>query len=172
MLATLGVSGSAYAAGAGVDEPESVWVLTFVEVKNDAVGRCKSLLSQYVTALRQHSSLAEVTVVQEIDRPQRFVVLETGGRPNELAAAEVWGQQVLTGLSPLLIAPMDRRSHRNFPDAPAPPVAPVAGKSVSANIYVIAHLDPGPPDQARGQAALVKKIAAARNSPGNLRFDA
>jgi quinol monooxygenase YgiN len=182
LLATVWVSGFARAGdavGAAADELQPARVLTYFEANSDAVGRCKSRLGQYLTAVRQYSSLADVMVLQEIDRPQRFIVLETADRTIDLAAAEVRGRQALTALNPLLIAPADRRTHRDFADVPAPPVAPVAsgsahvaGKSAPAKIYVVAHLDLGPPDQARGQAALAKMVAAARNSPGNLRFDA
>ena len=173
LVATVWVSGFACAGdavGAAADEIQPARVLTYFEANSHAVDRCKSRLNQYLTAVRQYSSLANVMVLQEIDRPQRFIVLETADRTIDLAAAEVRGQQVLTALNPLLIAPADRRTHRDFADVPAPPVASVA--SAPAKIYVVAHLDLGPPDQARGQAALAKMVAAARNSPGNLRFDA
>jgi quinol monooxygenase YgiN len=171
-LAALWLSGVATGATA---QPEAVGVLTFVEVRSDAVDRAKTLLKQYETALRQHAPHSDVAVVQEIDRPHRFIVLEYSARTDELAAAEASARPALDAVSEWLIAPLDRRTHRDFADAPAPsagaPPAPAA-KAAAPSVYVIAHLDLGPPDQARGEVALAKMVEAARHSPGNLRFDA
>jgi quinol monooxygenase YgiN len=143
-------------------------VLTFIEVRSDAVDRSKTLLQQYEAALRQNAAPLHVEIVEEIDRPERFVVIETAGSADTLAAAEAGAQQALAPLNDLLTAPMDRRTGRDFGDVPAP----ATSESAPTSLYVIAHLDVGPPDQARGQIALTQVIDAARHSPGNLRFEA
>jgi quinol monooxygenase YgiN len=143
-------------------------VLTFIEVRSDAVDRSKTLLKQYEAALRRNAGPPHVEIVEEIDRPERFVVIETAGNADALAAAEAGAQQVLGSLNDWLTAPMDRRTHRDFGDVPAS----TTNESATTGLYVISHLDLGPPDQARGQTALTQVIDAARHSPGNLRFAA
>src|SRR5262249_31486244 len=114
-----------------------------------------------------------VEVLEEIGRPERFVILESATRADELDGPEASAAAVLASLSDLLTAPPDRRTHRELTDIPAKSVAGGAGsKGASSDLYVIAHLDIGPPDQGRGVTALRRFVDAARQNPGNLRFEA
>ena len=119
-------------------------VLTFIEAKPHDVDQCKAIL----TALHAEA-------LEEVDRPEKFVVLDTTDYATDLPAS----------LTNLLTAPPDRRTHQLFgPGGTSlPPGAP---------FYVIAHLDLGPPDQASGQAALLRYMNAARHAPGNLGLEA
>jgi quinol monooxygenase YgiN len=169
-IAALWLTGTAEAAAA-----EPTKVLTFIEVRSGAVDRCKTILKHYAAALRQHSNTG---VVQEIGRPERFVVIETAAGLEALAAAESGAQSILASLDEFLTAPPDRRTHSDFGGvrfggapfggAPTSPVTDLPAKG----LYVIFHLDLGPPDQKRGEAARSQVIDAARHSPGNLRFEA
>jgi quinol monooxygenase YgiN len=166
VLAVLSLS----CGGAADVQPEPARALTFIEVRRDAVDRGKAILQQYETALRQAASSPHVEVLQELGRPERFVLIETARRTDELAGVEAGAQQILTPLNDLLTAPLDRRAHREFGDVSAGTKTDSAAKSAPGDIYVIAHLDLGS-DQARGQAALNQLTGAARDSPGNLRFE-
>jgi quinol monooxygenase YgiN len=171
LAALSGVALSGVAA-AGTEQAAPARVLTFVEVRSDAVDRCKTLLTRYEKALRQHAARFYVEVVEEIDRRQRFILLESADGLAELATAEASERHVLEPLSDWLVAPLDRRTHVDFSDVTAPSQAPSVKQDAPMSVYVIAHLDLGPPDQARGQAALAKMVEEARRSPGNLRFAA
>jgi quinol monooxygenase YgiN len=163
---------SAIAAGAA-EQPEPTKALTFIEIRAAAVDRGREILRQYTTALRQHERSLSVTTLEEIGRPQRLVVLESATRAEELTRAEAAARPVLTSMDSLLTAPPDRRMNREFGDAADRELAgePTAAVVVGA-LYVIAHLDLGPSDQASGMAALQRLIDAARHSPGNLRYEA
>jgi quinol monooxygenase YgiN len=165
--------GGAMADGAD-SQPAPTRVVTFVEVRHDAVDRGRILLKHYGTTLRQHDASLYVEVLQEIDRPERFVILETATHADELTGPEAAGQAILSSLNDLLIAPPDRRTNREFGGASATSTAPSGTAPLDSPraLYVIAHLDIGPPDQARGAAALQRLVDTARNSPGNLRFEA
>jgi quinol monooxygenase YgiN len=160
-VTALWLSGTAAAA-------EATRVLTFIEVRSDGAG--KTILKRYAAALRHSPASPHVEVVEEIGRPERFVVIETAASADALAAADTAAQSVLTPLNELLTAPPDRRTHNDFGAAPVGPSE--TGLEAASSLYVIFHLDLGPPDQKRGEAALSQLIDAARHSPGNLRFEA
>ncbi len=159
------------AAGAPEAQPgtEPTKVLTFIEVRSDAVAKGKAILAQYDSVLKHHAPSLQVETLEEIGRPERFVVLERAARAGELPKVEAEAQDILAPLNELLTALPDRRTNREF--APAATAATQPG-SGSQPLYVIAHLDLGPPDQTRGTTALQGVMAAARRAPGNLRFEA
>ncbi len=159
-------------AAAAPGESGPARVLTFVDCRSAAVEHCKTLLARYAQALRQHSGRFDVEVAEEIGRPHRFIVLESADDPAKLTSMEASEQRLLDPLNEWLVAPLDRRTHVDFGDVPALSQAPPVKTDPPMSVYVIAHLDLGPPDQARGQAALTQMVAAARRSPGNLHFDA
>jgi quinol monooxygenase YgiN len=146
---------------------ESVWALTFIEVRVDARGHAGNVLRQQASALREHTSWpAQVMLLQEVSRPERFVLVERE-KPDVSTGAGREIQSVTDPLTDELTAPPDLRMNREFGE-----VAPATGAKadVRANIYVIAHLDIATPDRARVEAALRQLSVAARQSEGNLRF--
>jgi quinol monooxygenase YgiN len=140
-------------------------VISFIEARHDAVERAKSLLLKYAGALR-HGTSVQVEVVEEIGQPQRFVMLETAPRLDDLAHSETAAQPIMDSLIAALLAPLDRRVNRDF--AAGPPSS--AGNST--RFYVIAHLDLVAPNQAQGEQMLRELVAAERQSPGNARATA
>jgi quinol monooxygenase YgiN len=167
------------AAGAPAAEPAKV--LTFIEVRTDSIDKGKMILGKYASALARHRADLAVETLEEIGRPERFVVLESAARAGDLATAEAAVQDNLAPLNELLTALPDRRTNREFAATAnaTPTVAPKHGDPGAGHpsggppaLYVVAHLDLGLPDQARGAVALQGLIAAARRAPGNLRFEA
>ena len=147
---------------------ESIWALTFIEVRVDARGHAGNVLRQHANALREHSSWpGQIILLQEVSRPERFVLVEHEKTDVSTDAAREM-RSVTERLTDDLTAPPDLRMNREFVE-----VAPATGAraDVRANVYVIAHLDIGPPDRARAEAALRQLSAAARQSDGNLVFD-
>jgi quinol monooxygenase YgiN len=145
-----------------------VWALTFIEVRVDARGHAGNVLRQQASALREHTSWpAQIMLLQEVSRPERFALVErektdvsTGGE-QEMH----WGTEALTDE---LTAPPDLRMNREFVKVA---LATAARADVRANVYVVVHLDIGTPDRARVEAALRQLSVAARQSAGNLGFD-
>ena len=147
---------------------DSVWALTFIEVRVDARGHAGGVLRQQASALREHTSWpAQTMLLQEVSRPERFVLVERE-KPDVSTEGVREIQSVAELLKDELTAPPDLRMNREFSE-----VAPAAGAKadVLANIYVVAHLDIGAPDRARVESALRQLSVAARQSEGNLRFD-
>ena len=147
---------------------ESVWALTFIEARVDAQGHAGCVLRQQASALREHTSWpAEVMLLQEVSRPERFVLVERE-KPEVSTGAGREIQSVTAPLTDELTAPPDLRMNREFGEVA---LATGAKADVRANVYVVAHLDIGAPDRARVEAALRQLLVAARESEGNLRFD-
>jgi quinol monooxygenase YgiN len=149
---------------------EPVWALTFIEVTTGAQGHAGGVLRQQAGALREHTPWpAQVMLLQEISRPERFVLVERE-KPEVSTGGGREIQSVIEPLKDELAAPPDLRMNREFGE-----VAPATGANVDvrANVYVVAHLDIGAPapDRARVEAALRQLSVAARQSEGNLRFD-
>jgi len=156
----LGLLGAAVAADALAGP---VRVLTFIETTSDGADRCKASLKEYAAAHRQHGTQA--LVLQELARPEKFVLLESAESTEDPRAP---GATLEEALGTLLAAPPDRRNNREFGDASG---AAAADAGTSASVYVVAHLDMAPPERAKGEAALLRIREAARKSAGNLRFD-
>jgi quinol monooxygenase YgiN len=147
---------------------ESVWALTFIEVRVDARGHAGGVLRQQASALREHTSWpAQVMLLQEVSRPERFVLVERE-KPEASTGAGREIQSVTEPLTDDLTAPPDLRMNRELGEVA---LATGAKTDVRANVYVVAHLDIAAPDRARVEAALRQLSAAARQSDGNLRFD-
>ncbi|MDB6108210.1 MAG: antibiotic biosynthesis monooxygenase [Gammaproteobacteria bacterium] len=147
---------------------ESAWTLTFIEVRVDARGHAGNVLRQQAKDLREHTSWpAQIVLLQELSRPERFVLLQRE-EPEVSAGGGRERQPVAELLTDELTAPPDRRRNRGFDEVAA---AVDAKNDVRANVYVVAHLGVGVPDRARTEAALRQLAAAARQSAGNVRFD-
>jgi len=61
----------------GIADP--VQRLTFIEVRGDAAARGRTLLDRFASADRPH-----VLVLEDIARPERFVLLEEASRAEDL----------------------------------------------------------------------------------------
>ena len=147
---------------------EPLWALTFIEVRVDARGNAGGVLRQQASALREHTSWpAQIMLLQEVSRPERFVLVERE-KPEVSTGGERETHSVTEPLTDELTAPPDLRMNREFSEVA---LATGAKADVRANVYVVAHLDIGAPERARVEAALRQLSIAARQSEGNLRFD-
>lgn len=143
-------------------------VLTFVEVRVEMRGHVSNVLRQQANTARQHqASPGQIVVMQEIARPERFVVLEREA-PAVLMAGGMKPRTFVEGIRDDLIAPPDQRSNRELDEN-----ATTNGPRIDAraNFYVIAHVDIAASDLTQVQAALHNLAAAARQSNGNLGFE-
>ena len=167
-LCSVAQSGTSVSAD---NQSDPARVISFIEVRHVEAERARTLLQNYARALR-HGTSVHVEVAEEIGRPQRFVMLETAPRVDELTHAEAGAQAILAPLNEWLIAPPDRRAHGDFGAEPAMAEHPT-GAHARGNpppLYVISHLDLVAPNQARGEQALRELADRARQSPGNVRF--
>jgi quinol monooxygenase YgiN len=167
-LFSLAMMGAATAVAGSEVHAGPVWALTFIEVRIEARGHAASILRQQAQGLReQAASPAQIALLQEWSRPERFALLEC----EEQAASNGGGREMYPATEPLmeeLTAPPDRRKNREFGQVA---VVTCANTDEHANVYVIAHVDIAAPDHLRAEASLRQLAAAARQSAGNVRFD-
>lgn len=142
--------------------------LTFIEVRIQARGHTSGVLRQQENASREHhASPGQVISLQEISRPERFVVLEREP-PDVLTARGRGTRALIEGLTDDLAAPPDQRLNREFGETATATSPRVDAR---ADFYVVTHVDIASPDRSRVETALYKLAAAARQTDGNLGFE-
>ena len=162
LLAIL-VGSGALAQSAG----DAIYGVTAFDVAPGAASQGVALLKQYRDATLKQAGNTGVTLLQELDWPNRFIVYEgwrdqTAYDASEKAAptGELAGKLKAMGA-----APFDRRDHLVISVAPA---KPATGSDV---VYMQLHLDVFPAGTDPTIAAAKVVAEAARKGEGNLRFD-
>ena len=125
------------------------------------------ILKRYRDAARKQAGNTEVDLLQEVGRPNRFVIYEGWKDQASYDANEkaVQTSNLRDELKPIAGAPYDRRDYHVID------VGPGAAGAGGTAIYMQAHLDVFPPGLTPA-LAIVKEIAeAARKGEGNLRYD-
>lgn len=146
---------------------EAVYVVSYLEVMPSAERTAVGLLRQYRDASRKDEGNLGVDVLQRIDRPHHFAIVETWKAASsfEMHKAAAPTKSLHEKLQPLRVSPYDERTHSGLaigstPDAPA-----------GAAIHVVTHVDIVPPGQTEAREALKELAAASRTEEGNVRFD-
>jgi quinol monooxygenase YgiN len=143
-------------------------VLTFVEVRVEMRGHAAGILREQANAAREHqASPGKIVMMQEIARPERFVVLDREA-PGMSTVGGMKPRTFTEGITDDLIAPPDQRSNREFDATGTTNGARIDAR---ASFYVITHVDIAAQDLTQIETALHKLAAAARQSNGNLGFE-
>jgi quinol monooxygenase YgiN len=163
-LLTIAVSSAVQA------QSEAIYGVTAVDVAPSAVSQGVALLRQYREGVRKQAGNTGVTLLQEVDWPNRFVIYEewrdhAAYDANEKAAHTA---ELRDKLKPIAGAPWDRRDYRVVSVGSAPAAAATAGGDT---IYMQLHLDVFPPGIETTLAAAKAVAEAARKGEGNLRYD-
>jgi autoinducer 2-degrading protein len=146
---------------------DAIYGVTALDVAPGAASQGVELLRHYRDGALKQSGNMGVTLLQEADWPNRFVIYE-GWR--DQAAYEANEQSVHSGelrdkLKTMAAAPFDRRAYHVITVGPSQePAGPDA-------IYMHLHLDVFPPGIEKTLAAARAVAEAARKDAGNLRYD-
>jgi quinol monooxygenase YgiN len=148
-------------------QSNAVYVVTYVEVMPNAVASGTALLRQYRDASAKEDGNLRADALQEIDRPNRFVIVEAW---RDKAAFDAHGQSAATAkfhdkLTPIADAPYDQRVNN------ALYVAQGKNESQSGAIYVVTHVDVIPPGKDDCMAALKAMSTDTANDPGNISYE-
>ena len=143
-------------------------IVSYVEVAPAAKEQAAALLRQLAAASRKDDGVVRFEVLQRIDRPHHFAVLEAwrDQKALEAHAAAAHTRDARAALQPLAAAPYDERPHG--PMAVAGPGGSAVG---SGAVYAVTHVDFIPPKKDEGIAALKDLVEPSRKDAGNLRFD-
>jgi quinol monooxygenase YgiN len=157
------VTGPARAQNGG----DAIYGVTSLDVAPGAAAEGVALLKQYRDgALKQAGNLG-VTLLQEADWPNRFLIYEgwkdqSAYEANERAAHTA---ELRDKLKPIAGAPYDRRNYQVIS------VGPAEAAAGGDTVYMQLHLDVFPPGIDATLAAAKAVAEAARKGEGNMRYD-
>jgi quinol monooxygenase YgiN len=145
----------------------NVYTVTYVEVMPTSKAEAATLLRRYREAVQKEGGNLRCEVVQRIDQPHQFVILEIW---KDQAAFEAHSKTATTTearekIAAIRNAPTDERVHT------ALSVGPIDAPSARGGIYVATHVDVIPPRKDDGVAALKRLGDDSRRGEGNLRFE-
>ena len=159
------------AAGSSAQTPPPtiegpVYVATYVEVLPTGVKDGTALLKQFRDATRKDAGNQRAELVQETNRPTRFVVLTIWA---DQKAFEAYGKAAHTAqfrdkLKAVHAAPYDERVHSGMAVASKDPLK-------SASVVVVTHVDVPPPSKDTVIPMLQQLAEASRKDAGNQRFE-
>jgi quinol monooxygenase YgiN len=149
---------------------DAVHAVTYLDVGTTSVAQGIELIKKFREASRREAANLEITILQEISRPNRFVIME-GWKDQAAFEAHDKGTakaELETALKPIRNSPPDRHMLQPFANAPAR-ATPAAGA-----IYLVEHVDflGGDPAIAIAAAPLVKTLAeASQKEAGAVRYE-
>lgn len=158
----LAISSSALAqnaAGAGT------YLIRHFDGLPGKAAQVSTLTKQYAAAARKEPGAVAVDAYQEIDRPDRFVLIEHWRDKAAADAHDTALADFRQKLAPLMLSDFGKRVHSAFLMDPAAAQAPPGA------LTVVTHLDVFPPGTQQEVALLTAQVEAARKAPGAVRFD-
>jgi (4S)-4-hydroxy-5-phosphonooxypentane-2,3-dione isomerase len=146
---------------------DAIYGVTTLDVAPDAASQGVALLRQYRDGALKQAGNMGVTLLQEVDWPNRFAIYEgwkdqAAYDANEKAAHSA---ELRDKLKPVGGAPYDRRDYHAIAVGSSQPAAG------ADTIYMHLHLDVFPPGIDATLAAAKAVAEAARKGEGNLRYD-
>jgi quinol monooxygenase YgiN len=162
MLAALAASGVLAQAPEGPTD-----VVTYIEVTPSGEAEAINLLRQVAAASRKEKGIVSYTVLQHIERPSQFAILETWSDAKALEAHDGGSamKQFRAALDPLRVGFYDERLDTGID------VAPLAAPPSREAIHVITHVDVTGPFKDEAIAMMKKLAADSRREPGAERFE-
>ena len=143
-------------------------VVTYIEVAPSAEGAAADLLKQAAAASRKEAGNQRFEVLQRIERPAHFAILEawTDAKAFDAHAGSAATKAFREKLKPLQVAPYDER--------PSVPVSlgPIRAAGSAGAVYVISHVDVPGPFKDETAVALQQLVDTGRKEPGVERFEA
>jgi quinol monooxygenase YgiN len=154
-------------SAAQAQDRDAVYGVTALDVAPGAASQGAALLRQYRDSALKQAGNTDITLLQEADWPNRFVIYEgwkdqSAYDANEKAAHSA---ELRDKLKPIAGAPYDRREYHVITVGPS---QPATGADA---VYMQLHLDVFPPGIDATLAAAKAVAEAARKGEGNLRYD-
>ena len=145
----------------------AVYLATYVEVMPNAVAPGIALLKQYRDASSKEDGNLRAVALAEIERPNRFVVVEAW---RDKAALDARGQSAATlkfrdKLKPIADAPYDERINN------ALYVTQSKNESRTGALYVVTHVDVIPAGKDDCMAALKAMSVDTASDAGNISYE-
>ena len=145
----------------------TVYVATYIDVQLASTDQGIALIKQYREASRIEWGNSRVDVVQEIARPNRFVIIEVWRDQSSFEAHEgaEHTARFRAGLRLIHNSPFDQRVHHGLA------IDPRSSAAEREIVSVVTHVDV-PPQRKDETEVLLKSLAEeSRKDEGNLRYD-
>jgi quinol monooxygenase YgiN len=151
-----------------IAEPNAVYVATYVDVQSPSMGRGAALIKQYVESTSTEKGIAGTHVVQEIGRPNHFVIIELWKDQLSFDSHEKAAHttQFRSSLKAVHSSPYDQRVHQGLAIDTRP-----LPKSSRGTISVVTHVDVPPQRKDETEVLLKRAAEDSRKDEGNLRYD-
>ena len=145
----------------------NIYSVTYVEVMPISKAEAVTVLRRYRETAHKEGGNLRCEVVQRIDQPHQFAILEIW---KDQTAFEAHGKSASTTdtrdrIAAIRNAPTDERVHT------ALSIGPIDAPAVRVGIYVATHVDVIPPRKDDGVAALKRLSEDTRRDRDNLRFE-
>jgi quinol monooxygenase YgiN len=139
-------------------------MVTYIEVAPAAKGQAATLLKELAAASRQDAGLLRFEILERTAPSNQLVILQAWRDEAALTAhaATAHAKQFRDKMQPHLIAPIDDRL------SVVTTASPIA--SAAAGLYVVTHVDVGPPNRDKIIVALKALADPTRKDRGNV-FD-
>jgi quinol monooxygenase YgiN len=144
-----------------------IYTATYVEVAPGSARAAIALLKQYSEASRAEDGHVSLDLLEQIDRPGHFALLEAW-RSQQAYDAHVTAASAKTlveKLQPLRTSPLDERPYKGLA------VVSKTGETTRQLVYVVTHIDTIPAPGSDGPSLLKRLADDSRKDEGNLRFD-
>jgi len=145
----------------------NIYSVTYIEVMPISKAEAVTLLRRYRETVQKEGGNLRCEVVQRIDQPHQFAILEIW---KDQASFEAHGKSPSTTETReksafIRNAPTDERVHT------ALSIGPIDAPAARGGIYVATHVDVIPPRKDDGVAALKRLGEDSRRDHDNLRFE-
>ena len=146
--------------GLSAQDSEPVFTVSYIEALPGSIGRVKTLLDDYARAARAESGNLRFQILERIERPGHFAILEAWSdqRAQDAHTASSATAAFRGGLEPLLYSPYDER--------PSTPAMGTTGTGDTGDIVVLTHVDFVRSGLDAGLAALETFVTQSRLQPG------
>jgi quinol monooxygenase YgiN len=153
--------------GSAQAQSAAVYVATYVDVMPNAAASAAALLERYRDAGRNENGNLRFDVLQEIARPNRFVIVEvwTDNAARDAHAKAASTDQFGEKLKAIENAPPDVRLNNGLY------VEAAKRESPPGAIYVVTHVDVVPPSKDDCMALLKAMSVDTAKDPGNISYE-
>ena len=168
-LAVAMISTAAQAQAPDVADP-TVFIISYIEATYAGKNQVATQLKQLRDASAKDDGLIRYEVLQRVSPTNQFMALEIWKDQPAYDAhmasphRKMFREKVL----PLLLAPIDDRQGVTVS---VDPMHAAKARATGSAIYVISHVDVGPPNREKIIPALKTLAESSRKDAGNLRFD-
>src|SRR5262249_4207858 len=145
-----------------------LYVATYIDLQLNSTNQGIALMKRYREAVHSEKGNSSIDIVQEIGRPNRFVIVEIWKDDASFEAHEKAPQtaQFRNALKAIHNSPYDQRVHRGLA------IDPRAWASLGPNtVSVVTHVDVPPPRAAETEVLLKRSAEDSRKDEGSVRYD-